>query len=580
MSVSAVSIYKIIPSLNKLSNAFQGIQYFATPFKEIIDYLKNLEETPLQKSIKDFESISYNNISFKYDQDLILQEVNFIINKNDFIGLYGPSGSGKSTLIKILAGLITSDKGSITINGIEVKPIDLRSYFSYVPQDSIILDSNILTNVSLEFNVSKIDKEKVLSSLRKVDLYDKFKDNLESSLGESGIKVSGGQKQRIAIARALYHNKNILILDESTSNLDSITETKILDLLEKISREITIVIISHKKSSLAKCNKLYEINKQKNKNCFMKTIMITGCAGFIGQNLVEKLIPNNKIIGIDNLFSSDKKSINKFINHKNFEFINSCITKLPVIKGNVDLIYNLACPASPPVYQKKPLFTLDTNYIGTKKVLELAKDKSSIFIQASTSEVYGDPKENPQSEEYFGNVNTIGPRSCYDEGKRIAETLCYEYRKIYNLQTRIIRIFNTYGPGMKINDGRVISNFLVNIINGKELIVYGDGNQTRSFCYVDDLIHGLILASKVDFDHPINLGSNKEISLNKLLGILRLDFPDLKVKYIGSLKDDPKMRKPKIEKAKNILKWKPKTDIKDGIKRTFKYFKLKIKNEK
>ena len=312
----------------------------------------------------------------------------------------------------------------------------------------------------------------------------------------------------------------------------------------------------------------------------MKTIMITGCAGFIGQNLVEKLIPNNKIIGIDNLFSSDKKSINKFINHKNFEFINSCITKLPVIKGNVDLIYNLACPASPPVYQKKPLFTLDTNYIGTKKVLELAKDKSSIFIQASTSEVYGDPKENPQSEEYFGNVNTIGPRSCYDEGKRIAETLCYEYRKIYNLQTRIIRIFNTYGPGMKINDGRVISNFLVNIINGKELIVYGDGNQTRSFCYVDDLIHGLILASKVDFDHPINLGSNKEISLNKLLGILRLDFPDLKVKYIGRLKDDPKMRKPKIEKAKNILKWTPNTDIKDGIKKTFKYFKLKIKNEK
>ena len=263
LSVSAVSIYKIIPSLNKLSNAFQGIQYFATPFKEIIDYLKNLEEDSSQKSIKDFESISYNNISFKYDKDLILKEVNFIINKNDFIGLYGPSGSGKSTLIKILAGLITSDKGSITINGIEVKPIDLRSYFSYVPQDSIILDSNILTNVSLEFNVSKIDKEKVLSSLKKVDLYDKFKDNLESSLGESGIKVSGGQKQRIAIARALYHNKNILILDESTSNLDSITETKILDLLEKISREITIVIISHKKSSLAKCNKLYEINKQK-----------------------------------------------------------------------------------------------------------------------------------------------------------------------------------------------------------------------------------------------------------------------------------------------------------------------------
>jgi UDP-glucuronate decarboxylase len=312
----------------------------------------------------------------------------------------------------------------------------------------------------------------------------------------------------------------------------------------------------------------------------MKTILISGCAGFIGQNLLSNLISKYKIIGIDNFYSGSIESIERYKKNENFKFIEADITNMPEIKGEIDIIYNLACPASPPIYQKDPLFTINTSYLGTKNLLELAKNKSSIFIQASTSEVYGDPEVNPQPEEYNGNVNTTGLRSCYDEGKRIAETLCYEYRKIYDIKTRIIRIFNTYGPGMEINDGRVISNFLVNIINKKELIVYGDGKQTRSFCYIDDLIRGLISASKFDFDFPINLGNNNEISLNKLVELLQKKYKDFKVRYSDPVEDDPKTRRPNIYKAKKFLKWEPKIDFEEGIEKTFNYFKNKIKNDK
>ena len=312
----------------------------------------------------------------------------------------------------------------------------------------------------------------------------------------------------------------------------------------------------------------------------MKTILISGCAGFIGQNLLSSLISNYKIIGIDNFYSGSLESIKRHKKNENFKFIEADIINMPEIKGEIDIIYNLACPASPPIYQKDPLFTINTSYLGTKNLLELAKNKSSIFIQASTSEVYGDPEVNPQSEEYNGNVNTTGLRSCYDEGKRIAETLCYEYRKIYDIKTRIVRIFNTYGPGMEINDGRVISNFLVNIINKKELIIYGDGKQTRSFCYVDDLIRGLINASKVDFDFPINLGNNNEISLNKLVKLLQKKYKVFKVRYSDPVEDDPKTRRPNIYKAKKFLKWEPKIDFEEGIEKTFNYFKNKIKNDK
>ena len=305
----------------------------------------------------------------------------------------------------------------------------------------------------------------------------------------------------------------------------------------------------------------------------MKTILIAGCTGFIGQNLVKKLIDDNIIIGIDNLYSSSLKSIDSYKEHKNFTFINTSINHLPPIEPNIDVIYNLACPASPPIYQKDPIFTLDTNYIGTKNMLELAKNKSAVLIQASTSEVYGDPLVHPQKEDYFGNVNPIGVRSCYDEGKRVAETLCYEYRKIYNVNTRIIRIFNTYGPGMMHNDGRVISNFIVNTIMGKSLIIYGNDNKTRSFCYIDDMINALVKVMEIDFDSPINLGNDTEISLINLAKLIIDKYGENKIEFIDSVPDDPKIRKPDISRAKKILNWNPTIQIPEGIEKTFKYFK-------
>ena len=305
----------------------------------------------------------------------------------------------------------------------------------------------------------------------------------------------------------------------------------------------------------------------------MKTILIAGCTGFIGQNLIKKLIDANIIIGIDNLYSSSLKSIDSYKEHKNFSFINTSITHLPSIEPNIDVIYNLACPASPPIYQKDPIFTLDTNYIGTKNMLELAKNKSAVLIQASTSEVYGDPLVHPQKEDYFGNVNPIGVRSCYDEGKRVAETLCYEYRKIYNVNTRIIRIFNTYGPGMMHNDGRVISNFIVNTIMGKSLIIYGNDNKTRSFCYIDDMINALVKVMEIDFDSPINLGNDTEISLINLAKLIIDKYGENKIEFIDSVPDDPKIRKPDISRAKKILNWNPTIQIPEGIEKTFKYFK-------
>ncbi len=305
----------------------------------------------------------------------------------------------------------------------------------------------------------------------------------------------------------------------------------------------------------------------------MKNILITGCAGFIGENLSKKLLKTSNVIGIDNFYSSSKQKINDLKKHDNFKFFEHNIIEPFDLDDKVDIIYNLACPASPPIYQKDPIYTLKTNFIGTMNLLELARKKSSIFIQASTSEVYGDPEKHPQQETYFGNVNTVGLRSCYDEGKRVAETLCNDYSQKYSLDTRIIRIFNTYGPGMDINDGRVISNFLVNIIKNTPLEIYGNGNQTRSFCYIDDLLEGLIRASKIKFDYPINLGNDKEISLNQLVNLLKDKFGKLKVKHLDSVSDDPKSRKPSLKIAKKTLNWSPSTSIDQGLLETYQYFK-------
>jgi len=305
----------------------------------------------------------------------------------------------------------------------------------------------------------------------------------------------------------------------------------------------------------------------------MKKILITGCCGFIGQNLVKALGDQNYIIGIDNFYSSNRKVLTRLNDVKNFIFIEDDVINIKNINEKIDIIFNLACPASPPRYQSDPIFTMDTNYLGTKNMLELAKKNNAIFIQASTSEIYGDPIINPQIESYFGNVNTVGIRSCYDEGKRIAETLCYEYRKIHSVNTRIVRIFNTYGPGMMSNDGRVISNFLVNTIKGDSLKIYGNGDKTRSFCYVDDMINALLKVINTDFDSPINIGNDSEISLTNLAKLIIHKYGDNEIEYIDPLQDDPKVRKPDISKAKSILEWSPTTQISEGIDKTFNYFK-------
>ena len=305
----------------------------------------------------------------------------------------------------------------------------------------------------------------------------------------------------------------------------------------------------------------------------MKKILITGCCGFIGQNLVKALGDKNYIIGIDNFYSSNRKVLTRLNDVKNFIFIEDDVINIKNINKKIDIIFNLACPASPPRYQSDPIFTMDTNYLGTKNMLELAKKNNAIFIQASTSEIYGDPIINPQIESYFGNVNTVGIRSCYDEGKRIAETLCYEYRKIHGVNTRIVRIFNTYGPGMMSNDGRVISNFLVNTIKGDSLKIYGNGDKTRSFCYVDDMINALLKVINIDFDSPINIGNDSEISLTNLAKLIIDKYGDNEIEYIDPLQDDPKVRKPDISKAKSILEWSPTTQISEGIDKTFNYFK-------
>ncbi len=308
----------------------------------------------------------------------------------------------------------------------------------------------------------------------------------------------------------------------------------------------------------------------------MKKILITGCCGFIGKNLSKSLAENNHVLGIDNFYSSDRKALLKLNKLKNFEFLEENINTLNTLDYNFDIVFNLACPASPPKYQANPLFTMDTNYIGTKNILDLALKNNAIVIQASTSEIYGDPLIHPQVESYFGNVNTLGVRSCYDEGKRIAETLCYEYRKIHNLQTRIVRIFNTYGPGMDPLDGRVVSNFMVNSIKGKPLYIYGDGSQTRSFCYIDDMVSALTKTMSLDFDYPINLGNDNEISLSDLAHLFQKIFNAKEIIYSNPHQDDPKVRKPNIKRALQSLQWKPLTNLKEGLEKTHEYFKSVI----
>lgn len=307
----------------------------------------------------------------------------------------------------------------------------------------------------------------------------------------------------------------------------------------------------------------------------MKKILVTGGCGFIGSHLCLSLLKkNNFVICADNLFTSDKSNMSKFIDHKNFEFIRHDIT-FPLYL-EVDEIYNLACPASPIHYQEDPVQTMKVNVLGAINLLGLAKRTKAKIFQASTSEVYGDPKVSPQQENYWGNVNPIGIRSCYDEGKRAAETLFFDYYRQYNLKIKVARIFNTYGPNMNKNDGRVVSNFIVQALQNKPITIYGDGSQTRSFCYVNDLVEGiqLLMNSKKAIIGPMNLGNPHELTIKEIAQKIKiLTNSKSKIIYKKLPADDPMQRKPNIQKAKNLLKWSPKVKLEDGLNETIEYFR-------
>lgn len=310
----------------------------------------------------------------------------------------------------------------------------------------------------------------------------------------------------------------------------------------------------------------------------MKRILVTGGAGFIGSHLCEELIKRgNDVICLDNFFTGSKDSIRHLLGNNHFELVRHDITKEYFIE--VDEIYNLACPASPPHYQYNPIKTAKTSVLGIINMLGLAKRCKARILQASTSEVYGDPNVHPQKETYWGNVNPIGIRSCYDEGKRMAETLMFDYHRQNNVDIRVIRIFNTYGPNMNKNDGRVVSNFIVQALQNKDITIYGDGSQTRSFCYVSDLIDGMIkmMENEIGFIGPVNLGNPVETSiLDFAKFIIELTDSKSKIVFLPLPSDDPTQRKPDISLAKEKLNWEPSVDVKDGLLKTIEYFKKVI----
>ena len=309
-----------------------------------------------------------------------------------------------------------------------------------------------------------------------------------------------------------------------------------------------------------------------------KKILIAGGAGFIGSHICEKLVlQGNKVFCVDNLLTGKKDNIKHLLNTKNFKFIKKDINQKIFL--NVDEIYNLACPASPPKYQKNPVETVKASVLGSINLLELAKKVNAKILQASTSEIYGNPKEHPQKETYNGNVNPIGIRSCYDEGKRCAETLFFDYHRQKKVKIKVARIFNTYGPKMDFFDGRVISNFIVQCIKNKNLTIHGKGKQTRSFCYIDDMVDALIkfMNLKSNFTGPLNLGNPYEINIFKIAKkIKKLTNSKSKIIFLNLPVDDPIKRKPDISLAKKKLKWKPKISLEIGIKKTIKYFKSRI----
>jgi UDP-glucuronate decarboxylase len=312
-------------------------------------------------------------------------------------------------------------------------------------------------------------------------------------------------------------------------------------------------------------------------------ILVTGGAGFIGSHLCERLLSEgHEVICLDNFFTGRKQNIAHLLDSHQFELVRHDVTE-PILL-EVDQIYNLACPASPVHYQYNPVKTVKTSVMGMINMLGMAKRVHARILQASTSEVYGDPLIHPQTEDYFGNVNPIGLRSCYDEGKRVAETLMMDYNRQNGVDTRIVRIFNTYGERMLENDGRVVSNFVVQALRGQELTVYGDGTQTRSFCYVSDLVDGIIRlmnAEAADIHMPVNIGNPGEFTMNELAEqVGKCVGRKIKIRHLPLPQDDPKQRQPNIERAKSLLGWQPKVPLSEGLRKTVDYFAAVVESPK
>jgi dTDP-glucose 4,6-dehydratase len=312
-----------------------------------------------------------------------------------------------------------------------------------------------------------------------------------------------------------------------------------------------------------------------------KRVLITGAAGFLGSHLCDRFIAEGyQVIGMDNFITGDKKNLEHLDDNSNFEFVNHDVSEYIDLEGNVDYILHFASPASPIDYLKIPIQTLKVGSLGTHNLLGLAKAKGARMLIASTSEVYGDPLVHPQTEEYYGNVNTIGPRGVYDEAKRFQESITMAYNRFHGLETRIVRIFNTYGPRMRLNDGRVIPAFMGQALRGEDLTVFGDGSQTRSFCYVTDQVEGIYRLLLSDYKLPVNIGNPHEISIGDFAEeIISLTGTTQKVIYKDLPVNDPLQRQPNIDKAKSILGWEPKVDRAEGMKLTFDYFKRLTQDE-
>jgi UDP-glucuronate decarboxylase len=306
----------------------------------------------------------------------------------------------------------------------------------------------------------------------------------------------------------------------------------------------------------------------------MKRILVSGGAGFLGSHLCEKLLQaGNSVLCLDNFFSGHRRNLQPFLNHPNFELLEQDVS-LPLF-ADVDEIYNLACPASPLLYQSFPIETFTTSVIGALRMLELATAQHTKILQASTSEVYGDPEVHPQPESYTGNVNPIGPRACYDEGKRGAETLFFDFHRTHNLAIKVVRIFNTYGPRMSATDGRVVSNLIIQALKGHDLTLRGDGTQTRSFCYVDDTLDGMLrmMESHDTVTGPINIGNASECTILELASlIIDLTGSKSKLTFVPAAEDDPLRRRPNIELAKSKLDWEPQISLREGLVKTIAYF--------